>query len=122
MEVDRTAVQKTVESAVEKLTSQLTEFQARYKVGEKERDRKEEEARILSESNLHKMTVLFETERAQREASLSVLKQNIVEECVERRAAMEVIKSQNVEQIAQVKQVKEFLSLINYILGCLGRI
>lgn len=79
-------------------------FKARYKVGEKERDRKEEEARILAESNLHKMTVLFETERAQREASLAVLKQSISEECVERRAAVEVIKSQNVEQIAQVKQ------------------
>ena len=38
-------------------------LQARYKTGEKERDRKEEEARKLQEENAFKMQQLFETER-----------------------------------------------------------
>lgn len=60
---DRTAVQRTIEAAVEGLSSQLEEFKARYNVGETERDRKEEEARKLQEENFVKMKMLFETER-----------------------------------------------------------
>ena len=104
MEVDRKAVQKAVETAVESLSSQLEEFKAKYKAGELERDRKEEEARKLQEENLHKMQKLFAIERKEREASLDALRKEITHECDERRSAIEVVKEQNVAQIVLVKQ------------------
>ncbi len=103
VEQNKAVVPKLIEAAVGNIAQQLEEFKAKYKAGEKERDKKEEELQKATEEALHRLQVQFDAERKEREVKIALLRTEIDAERNTRVATADIIKQSIVENVAVLK-------------------